>query len=52
LKSDDSLACEVQENGKFIVYKAEAVDVDYLSALDGTLSEWHSAEDDKAYRNL
>lgn len=52
LKSGDTLVWEVQENGKIIVYRVEAVDVDYLSALNDTLSEWNSAEDDEAYRNL
>ena len=52
LKSGDTLAWEVQENGKIIVYRVEAVDVDYLSALNDTLSEWNSAEDDEAYRDL
>lgn len=52
LKSGDTLAWEVQENGKIIVYRMEAVDMDYLGALNETLSEWNSAEDDEAYRNL
>lgn len=52
LKSGDTLAWEVQGNGKIIVYRVEALDVDYLSALNDTLSEWNSAKDDEAYRNL
>lgn len=52
LKSGDTLVWEVRENGKVIVYKVEPADLDYLSALNGTLSEWNSAEDDEAYRSL
>jgi antitoxin PrlF len=35
-----------------IVRRVEPVDVEYLSALNGNLSEWNSAEDDEAYRDL
>ncbi len=52
LKTGDTLAWEVQEDGKISVRRIEPIDVDYISALSGTLSEWSSAEDDKAYRDL
>lgn len=52
LKTGDALAWEIQEDGKISVRRVEPVDVDYLSSLSGTLSEWNSAEDDEAYRDL
>lgn len=52
LKTGDTLAWEVQEDGKISVRRIEPIDVDYISALSGTLSEWSSTEDDKAYRDL
>ena len=52
LKTGDTLAWEVQEDGKISVRRVEPVDIDYISALSGTLSEWGSAEDDEAYRDL
>lgn len=52
LKTGDTLAWEVQEDGKISVRRIEPIDVDYISALSGTLSEWSSAEDEKAYRDL
>ena len=52
LKTGDTLAWEIQEDGKISVRRLEPVDVDYLSSLSGTLSEWNSAEDDEAYRDL
>ncbi|MBK6959523.1 MAG: AbrB/MazE/SpoVT family DNA-binding domain-containing protein [Nitrosomonas sp.] len=52
LKTGDTLAWEVQEDGKISVRRIEPIDVDYISALSGTLSEWSSAEDDEAYRDL
>ncbi len=52
LKTGDTLAWEVQEDGKISVRRVEPVDIDYITALSGTLSEWNSAEDDEAYRDL
>jgi antitoxin PrlF len=40
------------EGGKVVLYKAEPLNHDYLSALTGTLSEWSSKEDDEAYNDL
>lgn len=52
LKTGDTLAWEVQKDGRISVRRVEPVDIDYISALSGTLSEWSSAEDDEAYRDL
>lgn len=53
LKAGDTLAWEVLEDGKISVQRVEApLDTSYLAALNDVLSEWNSAEDDEAYRNL
>lgn len=52
LKPGDSLIWEIQSDGRISVRRVEPVDVDYLTALNGTLSEWNSPEDDEAYRDL
>jgi len=52
LKTGDVLAWEIHEDGKISVHRVEPVDLEYISALSGTLSEWNSAEDDEAYRDL
>jgi antitoxin PrlF len=52
LKTGDILAWEILSNGQISVRRVEPVDVEYLSALNGNLSEWNSAEDDEAYRDL
>ena len=52
LESGDTLAWDIQSDGKVSVRRVEPIDVDYLSALNGTLSEWNSAKDDEAYGDL
>jgi len=52
LHAGDTLAWDIQDDGKIIVHRVEPVDADYLSALHGTLSEWNSVEDDEAYNDL
>ncbi len=52
VKSGDSLVWEVKPSGEVIVRRLAPLDVAYLSALEGTLSEWESPEDEEAYRDL
>ncbi|GFO73937.1 antitoxin PrlF [Bathymodiolus platifrons methanotrophic gill symbiont] len=52
LEFGDTLAWDIQADGKISVRRVEPVDIDYLSAISGTLSEWNSAKDDEAYRDL
>jgi antitoxin PrlF len=40
------------EGNKVVLYKAKPIDYEYLAALEGTLSEWSSEEDEEAYREL
>lgn len=52
LKAGDSLAWDIQENGHIVVRRAEPVDMAYLGALNATLSEWDSREDEEAFGDL
>ena len=52
LSSGDSLVWEIDHGGVARVRKVEPLDLEYLSAVEQTLSEWSSAEDEGAYRDL
>jgi antitoxin PrlF len=52
LETGDIVAWESSDDGRIWVRRIEPLDVDYLSAVSGTLSEWNSSEDDEAYRDL
>ena len=47
----DVIIFEVQE-GQVAIRKAVPLDLDYTNALVGTLSEWHSENDEEAYGDL
>lgn len=49
-KAGDLLAWEVTPGGRVEVRRVQPMDVEYLRALESTLSEW--AEDEEAYRDL
>jgi antitoxin PrlF len=48
----DSLAWEVNRDGVARVRKVAPLDMEYLSAVEGGMSEWNCAEDEEAYRDL
>jgi AbrB family looped-hinge helix DNA binding protein len=48
----DTLVWETTSEGQVVVKRVEPLDLDYLAAISGTLSEWDSAEDDEAFRDL
>ncbi|MGH7915603.1 MAG: AbrB/MazE/SpoVT family DNA-binding domain-containing protein [Candidatus Binataceae bacterium] len=52
LKPGDAVIFEESEAGTVYIRKAEPVDREFISALEGTLSEWNSENDDKAYGDL
>jgi antitoxin PrlF len=52
LKPKDSLVFEEFPNGSIPICKAKPLDLEFLSAVEGTLSEWNSDNDDQAYRDL
>jgi AbrB family looped-hinge helix DNA binding protein len=52
IKAGDVLIWDVESKDRATVRRAQPIDVDYLTAISGTLSEWASAEDDEAFRDL
>ena len=51
LHSGDSIAFEVIED-KVVLMKISPLDYQYHKALENTLSEWCSPEDDEAFNDL
>jgi AbrB family looped-hinge helix DNA binding protein len=51
LKAGDALQFKLTPNG-VVVTKATDQDLEFARALSGTLSEWSSAADEDAYRDL
>ena len=51
-KPGDLIAWEIDPEGRVAVRRVQPLDVEYLQAVQGTLSEWHSAEDEKACGEL
>ncbi len=52
VKPGDLIAWEVGTDGVATVRRVQPLDVDYLRAVEATLSEWGSAADEKAYADL
>ena len=51
-KPGDLIAWEVEPDGRVAVRRIQPLDMEYLEAVQRTLSEWHTAEDDTAYAKL
>ncbi len=52
LHTGDTVSWDLKLDGSVSVRKVRPLDIDYISALSGTLSEWNSAEDEDAYHDL
>lgn len=48
----DLVAWEMAPDGTARVRKVDPLDIEFLRAVEGTLTEWSSPEDDAAYREL
>lgn len=48
----DLIAWEVGSEGTATVRRVQPIDIEYLRAIEGTLSEWSSSADEEAYRGL
>lgn len=48
----DLIAWEQGSDGAVRVRRVEPADLEYLRAIETTLGEWTSADDDEAYRGL
>jgi antitoxin PrlF len=51
-KPGDLLAWEIDTNGQVGVRRVQPMDVEYLRAIEKTMSEWGTAEDEAAYGDL
>lgn len=52
LESGDQILYELLPDNTVIVRKITPLDLEYLQALNATLNEWDSDEDEQAYKNL
>jgi antitoxin PrlF len=52
LKSGDQVLYELLTDNTVIIRKTSPLDVEYLEALQSTLGEWESEEDERAYKDL
>jgi len=48
----DLIAWEMIEDGTARVRRVQPLDIEYLRAVEGTLSEWAGKADEEAYRDL
>jgi AbrB family looped-hinge helix DNA binding protein len=48
----DLIAWEISADGTATVRRVQPMDLDYLRAIEGTLSEWSSQADEEAYHEL
>ncbi len=48
----DLIAWEVSADGTATVRRVQPLDIEYLRAVEGTLSEWSGKADEEAYREL
>jgi AbrB family looped-hinge helix DNA binding protein len=51
LKKGDEVIFEI-EDGHVLLRKATPLDLEYLSSVESTLSEWSDENDEEAYKNL
>ncbi len=52
VRPGDSVVFEIERDQKVIVRKATPMDIEFLRAVEGTLSEWSSQYDEEAYGDL
>jgi antitoxin PrlF len=52
LQPGDTVVFEAADSGPVLVRKVEPLDLEFLAALETSLSEWNSAEDNEAFRDL
>lgn len=51
ISQGDAVVFEIEE-GRVFIKRLQSLDLEYLNAVSGTLSEWSSLEDEEAYRDL
>ncbi len=51
-KPGDLIAWDIGPDRRVAVRRIQPIDVEYLQAVQGTLSEWDTPEDERAYGKL
>jgi len=52
LTAGDVINFQLSGDGEVMLRKAQPLDMTYIQALESTLGEWTTEEDEKAYRDL
>jgi len=52
LKAGDQINFEITKDKKIVIKKAIPADIAYLKALESTLNEWNSENDDEDFHDL
>lgn len=52
VSAGDLIAWTIGSDGSATVRRVQPLDIEYLKAIQGTLSEWACAEDEAAYGDL
>ena len=52
LEKGDSIVFEVVDDGRVVLRKGVPLDLAFVDTVQSQLTEWDSAEDDEAYRDL
>ncbi len=52
LKKRDEIVYELLNDGTVVVRKQTPLDLEYLKAIESTLTEWNSEDDERAYKHL
>lgn len=52
LKKRDKIVYELLSDGTVVVRKTTPLDLEYLKAIESTLTEWNSEDDERAYKHL
>ncbi|TXF09824.1 AbrB/MazE/SpoVT family DNA-binding domain-containing protein [Pelomicrobium methylotrophicum] len=52
IQPGDLIVWETEPDGSARVRRVQPLDLEYLKAVEGTLSEWASPADEEAYRDL
>jgi antitoxin PrlF len=52
LKQGDQIVYEISSDNTVTIRKAPPMDVEFLNALESTLTEWECAEDEEGYKFL
>ena len=52
IESGDEILYELLPDNTVLVRKTSPLDLDYLQALNSTMNEWKSEDDEQAYKDL